>query len=366
MRNLMICLLVCACAAAQEATPKSYFYFRVSPDLLLKYDPVTDEEVARVRFENGLGWSTELTHDRKRFLVTTGKRTKIEEIDIAKMEVVETHDFAEDGHIVRVRSITECPGGTKWYVRLDRIKVNVDTFDILDPQYVLYNREESEIEKRMKEMPRALRSGARISPCGTKWHVFSGDIKVVDPETLKEEATIDLTTPRFPGMGPLRVRGTDLFHRRNPKAYRLLYSMRDPVKTDRTLYGLVDIDLEKNEVTDLKEWGWSPSAFSWRLSADAKVGIASAGGFRSRGGGNLAGDPSVNLVTWDMETGKKLRERRSIVRNGLRLSAFSADGKKAYLSGRGHEFWVFDENLEHVKTVENAGEIMGSIIVLHE
>ena len=128
----------------------------------------------------------------------------------------------------------------------------------------------------------------------------------------------------------------------------------------------MDIDLEKNEVTTVSEWGWSPSAFSWRLSRDSKVGVASAGGFRSRGGGNLAGDPSVNLVLWDMENGKKLAERRSIVRNGLRLSAFSPDGKKAYLSGRGHEFWVFDENLEHVKTVENAGEIMGSIHVVHE
>lgn len=353
--------------AAEAKTGKSYFYFRVAPDLLLKYDPVTDKEVARVRFNHGVGGSTYLSHDRKRLFVTTGKRAIVEEVDLATMTVVDEHDFRENGYIVRLRSIKECPGGKLWYVSMNRIKVNLDTFDILDPEYVLYNREESEVVKRLRELPREIRSGARISPCGTKWHVFGSDIKILDAETLKEEGKIDLSTPRFTGMGPLSVRGgTDLFRGKNPDAYRLIYSMRDPVKTGRTTYGLVDISIKDKKVTKITEWGWAPSSFRWLLSADGSVGVASASGFRSRGGGNLAGDPTVNLVRWDMIKGKKLAERRTIVRNGLRLGAFSPDGKKAYLQGRGHEFWVFDENLKHIKTVENAGEIMGSVYVVDE
>lgn len=368
MRVLVVSLLLCVGAVnAQAPEKKSYFWFRCFPDLLVKYDPVTDKEVGRVKTINGVCWGAYLSHDRKRIMVTTEKRSRIEEIDLVKMEVAEEHDFAENGYIIRIGSFRECPGGKKWYVRLDRIKINVDTFDILDPEWVLYNKEESEIEKRMKEMPRAIRSGARISPCGTKWHVFAnGNIKIVDPETLKEEGEIDLKTPRYSGMGPLSVRGTDLFNHRNPDAYRLLYSMRDPVKTSRTIYGVVDVSIKEKKVTKVTEWGWAPSAFSWRLSRDGKRGVASAGGFRGRGGGNLAGDPSVNLVLWDMETGKKLAEKRSIVRNGLSLTAFSPDGTKAYLTGRGHEFWVFDQNLEHIKTVEMPGEIDGSIFVVDE
>ena len=355
---LLLNLLVCVGIAGAQAPKKSHFWFRCYPDLMVKYDPVTDKEVGRVKTVNGLCWGSYLSHDHKRIMVTTGKRAIIEEVDLEKMEVMDEHDFAENGYIVRVGSLKECPGGEKWYVRRDRIKINVDTFDILDPEWLLYNREESEIEKKMKELPRAIRSGARISPCGTKWHVFAdGNIKIVDPETLKTEGEIDLKTPRYTGMGPISVRGTDLFNHKNPDAYRLVYSMRDPVKTSRTIYGLVDVSIKEKKVTKITEWGWAPSSSSWRLSKDGKRGIASVG----RGGrGNLAGDPTVNLVLWDMEmeNGKKLAEKRSIVRNGLGLAAFSPDGTKAYLIGRGHEFWVFDENLDHVKTVEMPGEIL--------
>jgi len=351
--------------AAATNPVKSYFYFRVAPDLLLKYDPVTDEEVGRLRFKNGVGGSSYVSHDKKRMMVTTGKRAIIEEIDLATMTVLDEHDFSENGYIVRLRSVRECPGGKHWYVNLNRIKINLDTFDILPAEWLLYDREESEIVERMSELPRAIRSGARISPCGTKWHVFSGDIKIIDPKTFKEEGKIDLTTPRYTGMGTLSVRGTDLFQGRNPDAYRLLYSMRDPVLTNRTTYGVVDISIKDRKVTGITEWGWSPSSFRWLLSHDGKIGVASAGG-RGRGGANLAGDSSVSLVTWDMTKGKKIAENRTIVRNGLRLSGFSPDGTKAYLSGRGHEFWVFDQELKHVKTVNNAGEIMGSIYVIDE
>ena len=71
------------------------------------------------------------------------------------------------------------------------------------------------------------------------------------------------------------------------------------------------------------------------------------------------------LVSWK-ETGKKLAEKRVPSRNGLRFAAISPDGRKAYLTGRGHELVVFDESFEHLKTIEMPGELRHSVYVIEE
>ena len=63
------------------------------------------------------------------------------------------------------------------------------------------------------------------------------DITVVDPKTLKEEGKIELSKPAYAGMGALRVRGADFFESRNADAYRMFYTMSDPVKKNRSIFG---------------------------------------------------------------------------------------------------------------------------------
>ena len=358
--------------AAEAAAPaprtaskdQMFFWFRMWPDLLVKYDPVSDKEILRVKSKHGVAHGTYLSHDQTHIFVLTGQRTTVEVVDLAQGKIVEEHSFAEDGWIIRVSTVKEIPGYRQWYVKIDRVRKMPDQFVIEEPQWLLYDLEKEEVVKRMKELPKAIRSGARISPCGKKWHVFSSDLKIVDPKTLKEEASIPLSVPRFSGAGPLRVRGTDLFHHRNPKAYRLLYTMSDPVKTSRTLFGLVDIDLENNRISKVSEWGFNPPVWNYRLSEDGTIGI---GQISSRGSrGRNGGERDITLASYDMRNGHKIREQRSTVRTGLWLSAVSPDGKKCYLSGRGHELVIFDEKLQYLKTIEMSGELEGTIFVVHE
>lgn len=349
-------------AIPAKKTGKSYFWFRMWPDLLVKFDPVEDREVGRIKAHNGVSHGTYLSHDKSKFYCLTGKRTTIEVVDIAKMEIVDEHSFKEEGYITRVQTIRQIPGGTHWYVQVDRIKNNLDHFVLEGRQWLLYNIEEMEVEKRMKDLPSAIRRGARISPCGKKWHVFDGDIKILDPETLKEEGKITLSEPLYPGFGTFSVRGTDLYHHENPDAYRLIYTMRDPVKRDRTMFGVIDVSTKERKILGYEEWGWNPPVWSWRLSRDGKKGIG-----QTRGRGRApAGANSMTLVAWDMETGKKMFEKDHVVRNGLRFAAISPDGKKSYLVGRGHEIEIFDENLERLKVVEMSGELDGTIYVVQE
>ena len=342
---------------------KAYFWFRIWPDFHVKYDIEKDEVVAKVQNKHGIAHGTDLSHDRRKLFVTTGQRKVVEVLDLATATIIEEHDFDELGYVNRVADIKEIPGGTHWYVKLDRIKRNLDHYVVEKPQWLHYEVATKKILERMKELPKPIRRGARISPCGTKWHVFRGDITIIDPETLKEEGKIELSRPLYSGMGPISVRGEDFYDNKNHDAYRMMYSMRDPVKRNRSLIGIVDIDIKGRKIAGLREWGPDPRVWGFRLTRDRKLAIGQKRGYnRNRD----VQDPDTVFVTYDIEKGEKLRETRTVVRNGLGMSGISPDGKKIYLSGRGHELVIFDGDHQYSKTVVLDGETDGRFITVVE
>ncbi len=340
--------------AVPAAKKQPYFWFGMWPDFLGKFDPRKDEVVQKIKLRHGVQWGRTLSHDKTKFFVVTDQKTKVEVVDIVKGEVVEVHDFHEDGWIVRVSSVKETPGYDKWYVRIDRVKRELDHFVIKTPQYLLYNVAEKKVEKRMDELPKAIRSGARISPDGKKWHVISGDIKIVDPKTLKEEAKIDLTTPQYTGTGAIRVYGSDFYDYENPEKYKMLYRMTDPINSKRRVFGIVEISLKDKKILDIEEWGPSPDFWSFYMSDDKKFGAA-----QGRGSNGTS-----RVALFDMTNGKMIRDTYEKFRPRRSLSAISPDGKKLYVGGAGSDFLVFDQQLERVKTVWLDGEIMGRPIVI--
>ncbi len=353
-------------AAAQEPK-KTYFWLRVWPDFLVKYDVETDRVVQKVKSKNGVSHGTTLSFDKKSFFMITGKRGFVEVLDVTKGEIVEEHSFAENGRIIRVSQIKECPGFTHWYVKIDRVKQELDHYVIEKPEWLYYNVAEKKIEKRMKDLPRAIRRGSRISPCGKKWHIFSRDVSVVNAETLEEEGKIELSTPLYAGMGPISVSsGMDFYDYKDPTAYRMLYTMRDPVRKNRSLGGVIELDMEKFEIRNIEEWGASLRTRGFRVTKDKSIGITT-GGF-GRGGGRQSDgvDPKVTFLTYSLKDGKKLLETTVDSRNGLRLAAISPDGEKIYMTGRGHELVVYDSQHRYMKTVELDGETDGSIYVLEQ
>ena len=353
--------------AGQNASPAStpastdtqtYFWLGLWPDLIIKFDPVTDEIVQSVKLRHGLQWGVRLSHNQKEFFVITDQRRKLEVLDIEKGEVVEEHDFQEEGHIIRIRSVMEIPGGTHWYVNIDRIEQKLDHFVIQRPQWLRYDIANKKIEESTDQLPEPIRRGARISPDGEKWHVFGGDIKILDPETLEEEGVIDLTTPLYSGMGAIRPSGEDFYHSRNPDAYRMMYTMTDPVQDERSLFGVVDINIKDRKVEGVTEWGANPGYRGFFMSKDRTVGVASTTG-DGRGY-----ERRVKLVMFDLENGKRLRETMEQFSPRRQLTAISPDGKKLYIGGAGNHFLVLNEQLERVKTVEFDGDMYGFIFVV--
>jgi hypothetical protein len=350
---------------SQATATKSYFWFRMWPDKMVKYDIETDTIAETVTANHGIAHGSVLSHDKRQIFLTTGRRTKVEVIDVAQAAVVEVHDFAEDGYIIRVDTVKEIPGGKQWYVEIDKVKAEVDHFVVEKSEWLLYDIVAKKVEKRLKELPKAIRRGARISPDGEKWHVFGSDIEIVDPDSLEVEGKVELSKPRYSGMGPLSVRGADFYDDENPDAYRMMYTMRDPVVRNRSLAGIVEIDIKNREVGELIEWGSAPKAWRMRYSKDKTIGVGQVwgGDRRNQADGD---DPIVTIANYDLVTGKKLLETRVEVRNGLGLSAISPDAQKLYFSGRGHDLLVLTGDHKYLKTVALGGETDGSFYLLEE
>lgn len=361
---LLLGPLVACASTAQDPTspeaPRATFWFATYPDSLTQFDPATDQVLRKVKLRGGMFWSVELAHDQKRMFVVTDRQSKVEIVDLQRGEVVDEHVFAEDGYVIRVRSLMEIPGGAKWYVRTDRIKKEIDRFSFEPSEWLLYDTATKKVEKKSKQLPKAIRNGARISPDGTKWHVGTedGDLSIVDPETNKEVARIDLHTPRFAGAGPLRLSGEDLLRGRDPNRYRALFTSTDPVQKNRTTWGVAELDLVTNQIAEVVEWGNEQGGWGMEISAGGTRGATMSGGFGERS------DRGSRLQIFDLTNGKRLAEGYEQFRPRRRLVAISPDGNKLYVGVAGSDFEVFDAQCRRLKSVELDGEISGQIHVV--
>jgi hypothetical protein len=368
-RLVLACTALGGAAAAQDApatapatrADKTYFYLRAYPDQLLKFDPASDQVVATLQNKHGICHGNTLSHDKRQLFDITGQRTYVEVVDLATMQVVDEHLFREDNFLIRVDDVEEQPGGARWFVKTDRVENKLDHYVVQEPQWLDYDVLEKKVLKRDKELPKPLRRGARISPDGGHWLVVSKDLRMLEPATLDELGLIELSKPLYPGLGAISLRGDDLFDEKQPDAGRYLYTMRDPVNAKRTLFGVVDLDYKNFKVSNLRELGFAPPVRNWQVTQDQHfaIGVKRGGNEDEQADG---ADLEEVLYTFDLTTGKKVRETRVKLRNGLSLRALSPDGSKIYFGGRGHELVVYSAEHEYLKTVQTPGELDGWVI----
>jgi hypothetical protein len=368
LRVSSLCLALLVGLAAQDgdaAAPPEPEVAQVShyvvlwPDLFAEFDTATDTIKRQMKFKHGVQHGVQILHDKKTALAITGQRGVIEVIDLAKLETVDEHPIQKDGWILRVRSIMECPGGKKWWVLCERVEKKVDHFVIHEQAWFSYDLGTKELGESMKELPEPIRRGARISPDGTAWHVFDKDVVVLDAETLKETGRIELSKPLFTGMGAITLQSQDFHEGRRSDAYRMLWSMTDPVNTNRRLGGIIDLDMKSLRIARREEWGVpSISSFGSYITADHKRAFGHGGGRRGFGGrGGTGGESEVSLAAWDLTNGQRVAENTFKARTALGLSAITADGSKLYLTGRGHDVLVVSGELKPVRTLELPGEV---------
>ena len=340
---------------------KQYFWFTMYPNFVAQFDPALDKVVKQVALKGGLFWSSQLTHDRKRMLVVTEQYQTIEVVDLATCTLVGEHPFREDGFVLRIREVRECPGGVHWLVRTERVKKEIDRYSFEAAQWLLYDSTAKKVVRTLRKLPDALERGAQLTADGAQWlqQDDEGNLLFLDGRTCKEQGRIDLRTPRFFGAGAIRLSGTDLLDRRDPARALMLFTSSDPVETSRTGWGLVELDLAQKRVVEVQEWGPQQSAWGMRVAPKKRIAAAMLGNF---GGG---GDSTKSrLMLFDLTNGKKLVEVQEEFRPRRSLVAISPDADKIYIGVAGSDFEVFDAQLKRLGTVECEGEIVGRIHVV--
>ena len=341
---------------------KQYFWFTMYPDFVVQYDPATDTVAKKVKLTSGMFWNTTLTHDRKRLLVVTGQQHTVEIVDLATAAVTSTHDFTEDGFVLRIRDVRELPGGLFWHVRVERVKKQIDRYSFEASQWLLYDTVNRKITRKNPKLPKALERNAAIAPAGTHWLTQDddGNLLFLDARKLTETARIDLRTPRFFGAGALRLTGQDLLDNRDPVRARFLFTSTDPVEKGRTCWGVAEIDMENKRIVEVQEWGPQVSSWGLRIAHKKLIGAAMSGSF----GGGSDRDNRTRLVLYDLRDGRKIVETYEELRPRRSLVAISPDADKIYIGTAGSDFEVFDAQLKRLKTVELEGEIVGRIFVV--
>lgn len=340
---------------------KQYFWFTMYPDFVAQFDPATDTVVRKVKLQHGMFWNTTLTHDRKRLLVVTDQQHAIEVVDLATAGVVGTHQFAEEGFVLRIRDVRELPGGVHWFVRIDRVKKEIDRYAFEAAQWWLYDSANKKVVRKVQKLPKAMERNVQIAADGTHWlsQDDDGNLLFLEARKLTELGRIDLRTPRFFGAGAIRLTGQDLLDQRDPTRARMLFTSTDPVEKGRTCWGVVELDLAAKRVVSVEEWGPQVSAWGLRIAHKKLVGAAMGGGF---GGGDR--DAKTRLVMYDLRNGQKLAEALEEFRPRRSLVAIAPDGDKVYIGTAGSDFEVFDAQLKRLKTVELEGEVVGRIFVV--
>ena len=341
---------------------KQYFWFTMYPDFVAQYDPATDAVVRKVKLHRGLFWDSILTQDRKHLLVVTDQQRVVEVVDLVTGEVTAEHAFAEEGFLLRVRSVRELPGCRHWLVRTDRVKKEIDRYSFEPSEWLVYDTVEKKVLRKLAKLPEVLERSATLSADGSQLLAQDrdGNLLFLDGRKFEEVARIDLTTPRFFGAGALRLSGTDLLDGRDPKRARMLFTSTDPVESERTSWGIVELDLQAKRIVDVAEWGPQMQTWGLRVAHKKLVGAAMTGNF----GGSRGGDNRSHLMLIDLTTGKKIAETYEEFRPRRGLVAISPDADKVYIGVAGNDFEVFDARLQRLKTVELDGEIVGRIHVV--
>jgi len=338
---------------------KQSFWFTMYPNFLAQFDPTTDTLVRKVELKRGMFWSTRLTHDRKRMLVVTDQQQSIEVVDLATGTVQSEHPFREEGVILRIREVRECPGGVHWLVQTERVKKELDRYSFEAAQWLLYDSSTQKVVRKVRRLPEVLQRGASLSADGAFWQQQDddGNLRFLDGRTFDEVGKIDLRTPRFFGAGAIRLAGTDLLDRRDPTRALMLFTTSDPVETRRTSWGLCELDLKERRVVSVQEWGPQQSVWGLRIAHRKRIGAAMSGGFGRD-------DDRSQLFLFDLTSGKKICEAIEEFRPRRSLVAISPDADKVYIGTAGSDFEVFDGQLKRLKTVELDGEIVGTIHVV--
>ena len=321
------------------------------PNELRLLDEGTEKFIGTIQLRYGAvtGYGrTPHTPDFRRLFYITDRMEAVEVVDPVARQVVDELRISTAARRVRILGVSPYPDGTKLFLRVVAVGMDIDRFETEETEYLVYDLNARAVKESFR-LPAEVRtdftSPFPFSSDGKTFFVFGRDVFELSESTHEVVSKIALATPLEAGYGPLRP--FDLYSP-EPGIYYGLVGTKDPF-LEKSMTGVLRLDLSQRTTSSL-EIGPSIDSDVFALSPDGKTGYA---GVR-------------DLAKIDMTTGRIVAMKKGFLKGrAATVLILSADGTKLFLTGIGNSIQVVDaETLELKRTITLDRDLMANPLPL--
>lgn len=315
------------------------------------FDEATEKLVNTIKLQTGIPRSLILSFDKKRFYVLDSTYEKVEIIDIAARQTVDTFTLSVNPTRTRIRSMQVDPL-QRFMILLTRSATKKsDRWEIGDVALQLYDLQQKKITRDIPWPGGEVRENVniRFSPDGKLLYFFGDDVLIVETENFTEVDTWQLSRPIEQGLGRVNFGAVDDIND-DPGFFTGLFTTQDPVQ-NRRIMGIGRVDLVARRVE------FHP------IGPSEGVGFAMAPD-RKRAYGLLQQIGRYEFWTFDLEQ-KRLLTRSEFAGRPRMALRVSSNGRLLYIFQAGETIDVYDAaTYRYLRTIDMDADQTTNLFVL--
>ncbi|MCA1583238.1 MAG: hypothetical protein LC791_00205 [Acidobacteria bacterium] len=340
-----------AAASATQTGGNGRLYIGTYAGDIQIFDEASEKLVERIALKTGIPRSLVPSADRSRFYVLDSTLEKIEIVDVATRQTIDTFTLSEGNRRTRITSFQPDPLN-RFLIILSRSATKLrDRWDIGPSTLQVFDLAARRVTKTIAWPQGDERENAnlRLSPDGKLLYFFGEDVLILDTEDFGEVETWPLSRPFESGLGRITFGPVHDFYD-PPGIFTGLFTMQDPVQ-NRRMMGIGRVDLAGKRV-DFQPLG-PAQPVSFAQSPD-----------RKRGYGLFSEIGRYEFWTFDLERNTLVsrQEFQGRPRMGLRVSS---NGRLLYVYVAGATIDVYEATTyKHLRTIQmNADQTTEMFVV---
>ncbi|MFN2445432.1 MAG: hypothetical protein ABR606_07605 [Vicinamibacterales bacterium] len=340
-----------AAASATQTGGNGRLYIGTYAGDIQIFDEASEKLVERIALKTGIPRSLVPSADRSRFYVLDSTLEKIEIVDVATRQTIDTFTLSEGNRRTRITSFQPDPLN-RFLIILSRSATKLrDRWDIGPSTLQVFDLAARRVTKTIAWPQGDERENAnlRLSPDGKLLYFFGEDVLILDTEDFREVETWPLSRPFESGLGRITFGPVHDFYD-PPGIFTGLFTMQDPVQ-NRRMMGIGRVDLAGKRV-DFQPLG-PAQPVSFAQSPD-----------RKRGYGLFSEIGRYEFWTFDLERNTLVsrQEFQGRPRMGLRVSS---NGRLLYVYVAGATIDVYEATTyKHLRTIQmNADQTTEMFVV---
>jgi hypothetical protein len=315
------------------------------------FDEATEKLIGDIKLKTGIPRSLILSFNKQKFYVLDSTLEKIEIVDIASRQTLDSFTLSTGSTRTRIRSMQVDPL-ERFLILLTRSATKKsDRWEISDVALQLYDLREKKITRDIPWPGGEARENVsiRFSPDGKLLYFFGDDILIVETEKFTEVDTWALSRPIEQGLGRVSFGAVDDIND-DPGFFTGLFSMQDPVQKRRVM-GLGRVNLVGKTV-EFHPIG-PAEGVSFAMTPD-----------RKRGYGLLQQIGRYEFWAFDLEQ-KKLIGRTEFAGRPRMALRVSSNGKLLYIFQAGATIDVYEAaSYRYLRTIEMNADQTTNLFVL--